>query len=252
MKRVVCAVSLLLPFGVTAAPPSSKVVADPQAREALLRAWEKGYQAPRDFSCRIAVTCKDDVYQTEVKSLLEVTGSTPHLLLVTEKDQRGKTMHQFLMTEKELRDFDHVKQMEFLFPPSGKPMWWLDFPSLLGQELRESWTLLFFRLNSSYVREWFQIQEIREDNSHLHLTLRPYAVKDRSLFLQELHITMNKTTWSISAIAFEHNNGTHVDWQIAQRRDNLTPAVTLQLIRKELPEGWTQVELQPRKKQAMP
>src|SRR5436309_2711841 len=136
MNRAFCVVGLLLlPTLADADPPSSKIVKDAQEREALLRAWEKGYKAPRDFSCELEVTYPDNVYQTAQPSPLKVTGSFPNLLLVVVEDQQRKAKCQFLMTEKELRQFDPQTRTEFLFPPPGKPQSWLNLR--LGYNLRE-------------------------------------------------------------------------------------------------------------------
>ncbi len=240
---------------VAGADPAS---ADPPAKDkpnprlkAVLAEWQKATQSIRQLHYEFVRTEEDTTFNTEVVSTGQVYFKKADLFRMDTRSKNGETEYLFVAEAKlhQFRNRDKTEVVEplsegfkkapFQYPerpekPRGFWESWLRFRL-------EFWTEPLAMLCQQFpIRQWEKHCHVtlkREDENWIYLEIKPRTPCFKADF-QRMEVVLNAKTFHLRRIFFEQPNGSTVTTDVEKAEINGAEPITLESIRKGLPQGW--------------
>ena len=165
------------------------------------------------------------------------------------KDGKGKPKETLVCTPGTALQFNYQTHEEKVYDLPD------DYPDALAKEdslggviartLQLSYQWLCLGFDVGQFKECYDLKLIKEDENYAYITAKPHIPIGSGWFPdpKEIKIALRKTDFQPRTVIVLEPNGNTSTWDFLDIKTNLTPPVTVETIRANLPQGWAKVEL---------
>jgi TIGR03009 family protein len=247
---VLAAALVLAGIGLAAGEPAREDKAATRLK-AILAAWEKANQSIQEIHYDFTRTDVDTTFNTKKVATGRVVYKKPDLLRLDEKETTGETTH-WLVADGKLHWFVGSRKTEQIyhlpkdstFPQFSEPDWkdkgfW---EKLFIFAVTESTALLYLNYPIRQLEQNGEVWLKSEDENWICLTIKPHSPRFKNRF-QQMEIVLNARTYQVKRVWQEQVNGFTMRIDRENVVINPRETITTESIRKELPQGFKQVEM---------
>jgi RNA polymerase sigma factor (sigma-70 family) len=217
--------------------------AEPVTVDRILENYGKKREEIKDFRIAITLTKDDRAFRTRTVLHGEAAGAGTDLLRVDLKSEDNAFEETLLWSGKKLVWYNYNSKIKMVYAPHL-----LDnglFASGLGKSILralDDHRLLFVGLPVQGARERFSLRFYNERDPHYFiLEATPKRQEDTSE-CAVAYAALSRTTYLPRTFLVDDHHGNRTQWDFPRFEINVSPPITLELLSRNLPRGWKEIE----------